>query len=123
MSKKIQFRGATYKEVEATSGAGSGRTPSSPSVGKHKKCEKGMHWNDKKKQCMKLPPSLVKARKSAHSQSVTAYKAHPDDKRSMHQYAGSKHGLVSRQLAAKGFNQLAKKHSDRATKHSQLARG
>jgi hypothetical protein len=111
--KTISYKGELYTQASS-----------------HKKCEKGTHWNELKKKCMKLPRYLVNARVNASRTSAYANK-HPKGTllarshgygASNHRHAARVHEGLASYLKDKGFVSLARGHQAKADNHNKLAK-
>lgn len=101
-------------------------------VAGHKKCEKGTHWNEEKKQCLKLPPSLLEKHKTAMSLHKKAHnltdRANKSESLDLHHDAYKAHVAADKAHAAastrayhKGFTPLANMHDSQSNKHNDIA--
>jgi hypothetical protein len=140
----IKYKGTLYVEAAKTTSEPPVRKvrPSVPSKGPakktdHERCEKGTHWNELKKKCMKLPASLNRMRTHALIKSRTADSAsnaadfpppsvrgydHEDlhhTAADLHHDAMNAHQKFADKAQKHGFKELAMTHRDLVEDHKE----
>jgi len=85
---------------------------------KHKKCKEGMHWNSKKKTCMRIPPLVASHIAKAHKASSVARSS---NKKSLHQKASQLHRNAARLSKRHGFLGLYSRHMNASSRHGRKA--